>query len=159
MTQIQKAGDPFRLADGDAVVTAEKVFTRMGERLDLVAESLGTSVRLDAIMLESVSWQDARELSDLAAEVDRSDAVPPAADDREERDEPLTVSSEFAMARVRKVTDDGEERLEIEAPKLGYDIRLGPRELEWLALQDHETFSEWLETPFGPESDDHSHGH
>lgn len=158
MTQLQNAGDPFRVADGDAVVRAQKVFTRMGERLELAAESLGTSVRLDAIMLESVSWQDPEELADLAAEVDRSDAVPPAAGDGDEREEPLTVSSEFAMANVRKVSDGGSEQLEREAPKLGHEIHLGARELEWLTLQDHEKFSEWLETPFGPESDDH-HGH
>lgn len=157
MAQVQRAGKPFRITDGDTVVTAQKLFTRMGERLDLVAESLGTSVRIDAITLESVSWQDARELSDIAAEVDRSDTVPPAVDERDEREEPVTVSSEFAMARLRRVTDGNAEQLEIESPKLGYSIRLGPRELEWLTMQDHETFSEWLETPFGPEGEDHGH--
>lgn len=159
MTQLQKSGEPFLVADGDAVVTAQKVFTRMGERLDLVAESLGTSVKLDAIMLESVSWQDAEELSGLAAELDHSGAVPPKLDEFDEREEEATVSSEFAMANVRAVTDGGEDCLEIEAPKLGYSIRLGARELEWLTAQDHEQFSEWLETPFGPEGEDHSHGH
>lgn len=159
MTQLQKSGDPFRITDGDAVVRAQKVFTRMGERLELAAESLGTSVRLDAIMLESVTWQDPDELADLAAEVDRSDAVSPTLRDDEEREEPISVSSEFAHAKLTVVENDGMEKLEIEAPKLGYDIRLGTRELEWLTLQDHERFSEWLETPFGPESEDHSHGH
>lgn len=159
MAQVQDAGKPFRIVEGDAVVTAQKLFTRMGERLALTAESLGTSVRLDAIMLESVAWQDAEELAERAAAVDRTDAVPAAAGDGDERVDPISVSSEFAHARVAAVEDADAEQLEIEAPKLGYSIRLGPRELEWLTLQTHERFSEWLETPFGPEGEEHSHGH
>jgi hypothetical protein len=158
MTQLTAAGEPFRIADGESVVTAQKLFTRMGERLDLVAESLGTSVRLDAIMLETVSWQDPDELAARAAEIDRSDAVAPALEESE-REEPLTISSEFAQATLQTVTDGDEERLEIEAPKLGYSVRLGARELEWVASQDPDTFSDWLETPFGPGGDEHSHGH
>lgn len=156
---VETAGRPFRIADGDAVVTAQKVFTRMGERLELVSESLGTSVRLDAIALESVAWQDAGELAALAREVDRGNAVAPRSDDVEEREDPLTVSSEFAQAQVETATDGDREVLEISAPKLGYDIRLGPRELEWLTTQDHDRFTEWLETPFGPGGEEHDHGH
>lgn len=162
MTQTQRVGNPYRLVDGDAVVTAQKVFTRMGERLALEAESLGESVRLDAIMLESVAWQDPDDLTARAADIDRSDAVPPTTGESstiDERDEPMTISSEFAMARIHTVEVDGATALKIAAPKLGHDIRLGPRELEWLTHQEHEIFSEWLATPFGPESDDHSHGH
>jgi hypothetical protein len=155
MTKLKNAGKPFHISDGDSVVTAQKVFTRMGERLALTADALGSSVKLDAIMLESISWQDPEELAELADEIDRSDATAPPPSDAVERDEPLTVSSEFAQATVRAVSDADGERLEIEAPKLGYAIQLGARELEWLAHQDHDTFSEWLETPFGPGADDH----
>ena len=44
-------------------------------------------------------------------------------------------------------------RLEIVSPKLGRGIRLCPLELEALTWQTHETFSEFLRTPFGPEND------
>ena len=42
-------------------------------------------------------------------------------------------------------------RLEIISPRLGRGIRLDPVELETLTWQPHETFSEFLHTPFGPE--------
>lgn len=42
------------------------------------------------------------------------------------------------------------ERLEIVAPRLGKHIRLDPLELESLTWQTTETFSKFLETPFGP---------
>ncbi|WP_435348630.1 hypothetical protein [Haloarchaeobius sp. HRN-SO-5] len=153
------AGDPFHVADEEHVVTAQKVFTPMGERLELTAETLGQSVSMDAIALESVSWQDTEEMAARAEALDRDTAVPVPELDGEERDEPVTVSSEFALARVTKVVEDGTELLHVSAPKLGYEIRLNVRELEWLATQDHETFTEWLETPFGPDADDHDHGH
>lgn len=153
------AGESFRLIDGESVVTVGKLFTRTGERLELHAETLDESVRLDAIVLESVAWQDVDEMSNRAETVDRSGARSmPAPLDRE-REEPITISSEFAQARVSKASTDEGERLHIEAPKLGYEIRLDPHELEWLTLQDYETFSAWLEHPFGPEGEDHDHQH
>jgi hypothetical protein len=64
--------------------------------------------------------------------------------------EPLEVGNEFAFVRVRKIWTRNGERLEITAPKLGYQIRLDPLELESLTWQTTETFSKFLETPFGP---------
>jgi hypothetical protein len=150
--------DPFQLVDEGASVTTRKVFTRMGERLDLTAETLGRSIRLDAIMLESVTWQDPDALADRGKSIDRSDALaePPALTEAE-REDPITVSSEFAQASVEKVEVDGRPLLAVEAPKLGYSIRLSAPALAWLATQDHELFTEWLETPFGPGADDHEH--
>jgi hypothetical protein len=150
--------DPFQLVDDGAAVTVRKVFTRMGERLELTAETLGRSVRLDAIMLESVTWQDPDTLADRGRRIDRSDALaePPALTEPE-REEPITVSSEFAQAAVEAVHVDGRPLLAVEAPKLGYSTRLSAPALTWLATQDHELFTEWLETPFGPGADDHEH--
>jgi hypothetical protein len=150
------AGKPFQVSEGEASVTAQKVFTRMGERLELTAEALGASTRLDAIMLESVTWQDADDLAERGAALDRSDAVGAATPIEEEREDQMTISSEFALATVEKT---GPARLHLEAPKLGYSIDLRPEALEWLATQDHETFTGWLEEPFGPGADDHDHGH
>ena len=42
------------------------------------------------------------------------------------------------------------EPLEIVAPKLGYRIRLDALQLESITWQAPETFSRFLETPFGP---------
>ena len=54
---------------------------------------------------------------------------------------------------MRTVQTRNGVRLEIVAPRLGRGIRLGPLELETLTWQTHDTFSEFLRTPFGPEGD------
>jgi hypothetical protein len=71
-------------------------------------------------------------------------------DDVVRRDEPIDIGNEFAFVRVCKVWTRNGERLEVTAPKLGYQIRLDPLELESLTWQPKETFSRFLETPFGP---------
>jgi len=73
-----------------------------------------------------------------------------ADDDLLEVGEPIEIGNEFAFVRVRKVLTRNGERLEIEAPKLGHRIRLDPLELESISWQPHETFSTFLEKPFGP---------
>jgi hypothetical protein len=65
-------------------------------------------------------------------------------------DEPVEIGNEFALVKVRKIWTRNGERLEITAPKLGYRIRLDALELESLTWQTSETFSKFLETPFGP---------
>lgn len=67
-----------------------------------------------------------------------------------ERGETVTISNEFAHVLVRKVWTRNGERLEIVAPKMGRQIRLDPIELESLTWQTTETFSGFLEQPFGP---------
>jgi hypothetical protein len=64
----------------------------------------------------------------------------------------VDIANEFAHVQVRKVWTRNGERLEIAAPRLDYKIRLDPLELESLTWQTTETFSKFLETPFGPES-------
>jgi hypothetical protein len=64
----------------------------------------------------------------------------------------FTIGNEFAFVRVRKVYTRNGERLQIQAPKMNYEILLDPIELESLTWQDHELFSRLLETPFGPEA-------
>jgi len=66
------------------------------------------------------------------------------------RGEPLEIANEFAFVRVCKVWTRNGERLEITAPRLGYQIRLDPLELESISWQTKETFSRLLENPFGP---------
>jgi len=68
-------------------------------------------------------------------------------------EEPVQLANEYAAVQVRKVHTRNGVRLEIVSPKLGRGIRLCPLELEALTWQTHETFSEFLRTPFGPEND------
>ena len=71
----------------------------------------------------------------------------------QESSEPLELANEFAEVHVRKVATRNGVRLEIVAPKLGRGIRLCPLELETLTWQTPETFSGFLSTPYGPESE------
>jgi hypothetical protein len=52
-------GDSAPLVIGNefATVTVEKVVTRNGERLRISSARLNTSVELDALALESLTWQ------------------------------------------------------------------------------------------------------
>jgi hypothetical protein len=78
--------------------------------------------------------------------------VADSTDDQDlERYEDVGIANEFAQVSVCKVLTRNGERLEIRSPKLGRRIRLDPLELESLTWQTTETFSRFLEEPFGPE--------
>lgn len=77
----------------------------------------------------------------------------PKAPEREHADSVIEVANEYALVRVREVKTGNGTRLEIVAPRLGRAIRLCPLELESLTWQSHDTFSTFLETPFGPEGE------
>ena len=65
----------------------------------------------------------------------------------------MELANEYALVHVRKVHTRNGVRLEISAPKLARSIRLCPLELESLTWQTSDAFSEFLRTPFGPESE------
>jgi hypothetical protein len=71
----------------------------------------------------------------------------------DDTDPPLSIANEFTTVQVRKVWTRNGERLEIRSAKLGYVVHLDPLELEALTWQPPETFSELLESPYGPEDD------
>jgi len=60
------------------------------------------------------------------------------------------VANEFTTITVRKVWTRNGARLEIRSPRLGYSIQLDALALESLTWQPMETFSRFLEDPFGP---------
>jgi hypothetical protein len=63
----------------------------------------------------------------------------------------IEVSNEFATECVRKVWTRNGARLEISSTRLGHRVQLDAPALESLTRQPMETFSRFLETPFGPE--------
>lgn len=65
-------------------------------------------------------------------------------------DRDIEITNEFAVVRVRKVWTRNGERLEITSPRLGHAIRLDALALESLTWQTMDTFTRFLETPFGP---------
>lgn len=63
---------------------------------------------------------------------------------------PIEITNEFATVRVRKVCTRNGQRLEIASLRLGYWIQLDALALESLTWQPMDTFTRFLETPFGP---------
>ena len=57
-----------------ALVRIRKVSTRNGERLEIEAPKLGHSIRLDAVALETLTWQEPELFSTLL----ETGAPPPA---------------------------------------------------------------------------------
>ncbi len=71
--------------------------------------------------------------------------------DRDTRDPVIEISNEFTTVCVKKVDTRNGVRLEISSPRLGYRIQLDALALESLTWQTMETFTRFLETPFGPQ--------
>lgn len=65
-------------------------------------------------------------------------------------DQTIDVVNEFATVKVRKVWTRNGERLEIASPRLGYAIHLDALALESLTWQTMQTFTNFLEEPYGP---------
>ena len=63
----------------------------------------------------------------------------------------IRLGNEFTEVVVERVRTRNGARLRITVPSSGRQIMLCPLELEALTWQTHETFSEFLRTPFGPE--------
>ncbi|WP_251343736.1 hypothetical protein [Haloplanus halophilus] len=143
-------------------VALEKAYTPNGNRLRVGSPSLDEAVCLDAVQLESLTWQ---ERSDLLGFVDRSELVADVDADAvrthwrglgegtpEGRADVATITNEYAESHVRSVSLGDARCCEIVAPKMGYGIRLTPAELLAVAERGHGVFRQFLRTPFGPRS-------
>jgi hypothetical protein len=62
----------------------------------------------------------------------------------------MELANEFALVRVRRVHTRNGVRLEITSPRLRHSIRLDPLALESLTWQTMETFTKFLQDPYGP---------
>ncbi|MDS0261126.1 hypothetical protein NDI56_17135 [Haloarcula sp. S1CR25-12] len=144
----------IELADADGTVVVEKIVSK-GERLAIVDGE--RTVKLDALLLEGLSWQRDRaaidELLDSATAV-TGDPVGPAPPVSQPTDESvgLAISSEYAHVHVRRVVTEAGHGIEIATPGRNTAITLGPQSLRGLAaVDDTYVFSVWFKTPFGPE--------
>ena len=133
-----------------ATALVRKVRTRNGVRLEIYAPKVDKRVYLDPLLIESLAWQTPETFSNILAN-------PPklADDDWEEEIEDTETeytefTNEFAFTLVRKVGTGNEARLEIISPKLGYQTYLDAPLLESLTWQSPQTFSKFLEEPYGP---------
>ena len=138
------------ISNESVIALVRKVRTRNGIRLEIYSPEVDKRVYLDPLLLESLAWQtpetfsdileDPRELTDLEEEEGEVD----------EETEYTEFANEFAFTLVRKVRTRKGARLEIISPKLGYQIYLDAPLLESLTWQTPQTFSKFLEEPYGP---------
>jgi hypothetical protein len=137
--------------DGSTVSVAKRY--SKGERLAITAD--GDRVTLDALLLESLSWQRERGVLDdlIEGETDvASDPVPIAGGDPVEDFDTISISNEYSHTTVTKVVTEAGEAIRIDTPGRGTAINLGAETLATLAgVEDTFAFSVWFETPFGPE--------
>ena len=53
-----ESGESFQIGNEFALVYVRKIRTHNGERIEITSPKLGYSVQLDAIELESLTWQN-----------------------------------------------------------------------------------------------------
>jgi hypothetical protein len=149
--------DPMWINGLDRRVEVTRVHTPKGARLEIRSPHFEKHIRLDALALESVSWQDE---STFPLPVDASD-VTLAADgsvrlrdgDGVERGRRVQIANEFAQVDATKLVAGDLEGLELRSPKLGFDLCLTVPDLESLVFQDPDHFFAFLEDPYGPEDE------
>lgn len=59
----EPAPHEFVIGNEFAHVVVRKVYTRNGERLEIESPFFGSAIRLDALHLEGISWQETEVLS------------------------------------------------------------------------------------------------
>ena len=145
-------GDAWEVTDGRVEVTACKIFTSKGERLEL-REPGGQYIRLDAIELESLSWQDPSVFAELIRDTQDVTGEPTAEPDGIETDRPLRVSNEYSEVRLHRAGTTAGEALQIASEPLHYENVVSPASLRAIIEQDHGLFSQFLNQPYGPIDD------
>lgn len=141
--------EAFRLRDDEGSIAVRKIRTRKGVRIELDPED-DDRMRVDALALESLSWQDRSVFSELLGRPHEIAPLEAYSETEIDVGATLTVSNEYATARVHKIASPDGDRLRIEAPMKESSLLADPDGLRGLLRQDPSIFSEFLETPHGP---------
>jgi|GEM_PF-2556979 len=151
-SQYVEIADETTLSDGETDTLVRHIKTPKGERLEV--RSATDAIRIDAMGLESLSWQDQDVFDEfLGYEYDLS--VGSESDTETETVSEFVISNEYADVVVRVLETVDGDRLVLEAPKKQYNLQADATCLDALAEQDSSIFSVFLETPHGP--DGHAH--
>jgi hypothetical protein len=138
------------ISNESAIALVRKVRTRNGVRLEIYSPEVDKRVYLDPLLLESLAWQTPETFSDILEEPHEHTDLEEEEGEVDEETEYTEFANEFAFTLVRKVRTRKGARLEIISPKLGYQIYLDAPLLESLTWQTPQTFSKFLEEPYGP---------
>ena len=138
------------ISNESVIALVRKVRTRNGIRLEIYSPEVDKRVYLDPLLLESLAWQTPETFSDILEDPHELTDLEEEEGEVDEETEYTEFANEFAFTLVRKVRTRKEARLEIISPKLGYQIYLDAPLLESLTWQTPQTFSKFLEEPYGP---------
>lgn len=147
MTRSTEVVDEFDLAASDSTAVLSKLRTPNGERLKLASGD--HEIRLDALELESLTWQDEAFFEDTLGVEHRPEVTVSPVEVRENAR--FKIGNEYTTVWLRLDGDDG--RLLLASAKMGFGTHLGAPELAALARQDQAFFTGLLDTPLGPEGD------
>jgi hypothetical protein len=136
------------ISNDAAIARVRKVRTGNGVRLEIHAPEKDRRVYLDPLNIESLSWQTPQTFTDTLE--DPPETANAEGAEVESEAEYTEFANEFAYTLVRKVRVRGGARLEVFAPRLGYQILLDPPLLESLTWQTPDTLSKLIEEPYGP---------
>jgi hypothetical protein len=129
-------------------VAVRRVDTPKGVRLELEAADPAHRLRLDAVTLECLTWQERETFLRFLEQHDREDARGRAEVRRGPTDQAvptlLSVTNEFGHVDVGAYDGATSEWLQLTAPKLGFTVRLNAAALEGVVWQDRETFTELI---------------
>lgn len=133
------------LTANGVTIGINQIETPKGERLEIKTPS--SSIGLDAVALEALTWQENDELANLPS-ANIADEIPqsPRRDNQSGRTRLMTVSNEFGFVVVYECQTDTDIWIDFEAEKQGELIRLCSAELEILAQQDQDLFTQWIKT-------------
>jgi hypothetical protein len=149
--------DQIELGDDEGTVTVRKLVSK-GERLEI--DRGETSVKLDALLLEGLTWQEDGAAVDALLDAETAIAADPVGftpggNDTaavEPTEDAISVSNEYANVFAREVSTAAGDALEVTTPGRGTSVTLGCQSLRVLAgVDDTDVFSVWFKTPFGPE--------
>jgi hypothetical protein len=141
-------GESLDIGDDAGSITATKIYTPKGERLELASDR--SSSRLDAIEIEALSWQDAEFYLDLLDDEWREPPAVVATDTGALAEPLLRVSNEYSEVIVGRVPTDTGDALSVASEPLHYEIAVRPIAVEAVVERDHSLFSELLNQPYGP---------
>ncbi|WP_129116044.1 hypothetical protein [Halegenticoccus tardaugens] len=144
--------EEFDIVAGSHSATVRKLLTPRGQLVEIASDSgtpeSSTRIRVDALGLESLSWQTEVDL------VDRLGCSPPPEwDDGSESQSTIgsfEINNEYADVVVSKITTSNGDALVVRAPVKRTELRLYPAMLRELTTCKTDLFSEFLETPHGP---------
>lgn len=133
---------PLTTIEGPATAVAvREVETPKGERLELETSDGTGRIRLDAVALESLTWQDDDSFDRLLGTPERLEAAIVTGYEGAATATPLTaITNEFGHVNVRELETPDGPLLELDAQNMAYAAQLNAAALAAIAGQSIDVF-------------------